>query len=142
MGKLKSTLPPWLWPVRQKPKKIHPMKIGPCLKNLRDARALTQEQMALDLNVATSTLSRIELGRRSPSLELLNKIAQRLDLPVSEIFRAAEGHPLNVAKAQDAKAADYNAAIVQLINTAQDFPPRYARMLVEFAKVMRKELEQ
>jgi transcriptional regulator with XRE-family HTH domain len=118
------------------------MKIGPSLKNLRIQHKLTLEQMALDLDVATSTLSRIELGRRSPSLELLDKIAQRLDLPVSEIFRAAEGHPLNVAKAQDAKAADYNAAIVQLINTAQDFPPRYTRMLVEFAKVMRKELEQ
>lgn len=66
------------------------MKIGHIIKALRLEKGLRLEAMAIDLETATSTLSRIESGQRTPSLEILEKIADRLGVKVSDVFKAAE----------------------------------------------------
>ena len=118
------------------------MKIGPILKTVRIARNLKPEQLAFDLDVAASTLYRIESGQRTPSLELLEKIAEHLNLPISEIFRAVEGHPLMLdnQNGQVAIALDYTAETIQLVTEVQGFSARNMRLLIEFARLINKEL--
>ncbi len=118
------------------------MKIGPIIKTVRIQRDLTQEQMAFDLGVAISTLSRIESGHRYPSFELLDKISAYLRVPVSEIFRAAEGHPLVLqddANTPATQVLEYTEETLQLVTEVQGFSSRNMRLLIEFARVMNRE---
>lgn len=66
------------------------MKIGLVIKGLRIERGLKLEALANDLDLATSTLSRIESGQRNPSLEVLHALADAFGVKVSEIFHEAE----------------------------------------------------
>jgi transcriptional regulator with XRE-family HTH domain len=45
------------------------------LKELRNLRGLTQEQLAAELNISSSTISAYERGIREPSLETISAIA-------------------------------------------------------------------
>lgn len=98
--------------------------------------------MALDLEVATSTLSRIELCKRAPSIEMLERIAIYLDVAVSEIFRAAEGHPISLHRGKGRKANlfEYTKESLHLMAEIQGTPPENTRLITELAKVINKEL--
>lgn len=49
--------------------------IGVKIKNLRKGRGLTQEQLAERLNITRATVSNYEVGRRSPHISELKRIA-------------------------------------------------------------------
>lgn len=66
------------------------MKIGQVIKALRSEKGLSQEALALEVDTATSNLSRIEKGQRTPSLDLVYRLAKALGVSVSEVFRAVE----------------------------------------------------
>lgn len=66
------------------------MDIGQIIKGLRVEQGLKLESLANDLDLATSTLSRIERGLLNPSLASLERIALVLGVRVSDIFREAE----------------------------------------------------
>ncbi|MGO3740611.1 MAG: helix-turn-helix domain-containing protein [Marinomonas foliarum] len=66
------------------------MNIGHVIKTLRTQRGLTQEQIALEADIATSNISRIEKGQRQPSQKVLQKIAQALDTKPSVLYTASE----------------------------------------------------
>lgn len=66
------------------------MKIGQIIKALRLEQGLSQEALALDADTATSNLSRIEKGLRTPSIDLLERIAPALKTRVSTIYALAE----------------------------------------------------
>ena len=55
-------------------------KLAETMKNLRIGRGLSQAQMAELLGVTRSTISQYELGERSPSYEVLIRIAQHFHL--------------------------------------------------------------
>jgi transcriptional regulator with XRE-family HTH domain len=48
---------------------------------------MSQERFAEMLEVSVDFLSLIERGRNAPSFETLDRIARRLNVPVSELFR-------------------------------------------------------
>ena len=54
------------------------MDVGKRIKALRKTRGLTQEQLAEKLGVQRATISNYEIGRRSPHLKELEKIASIL----------------------------------------------------------------
>lgn len=117
------------------------MKIGLIIKSIRTKRDITLEQMAFDVNVATSTLSRIEMGKRSPSIELLERIAVHLAVPISDIFRAAEGHPITLdSDTRHSPLLKYTEESMLLMTEIQDVPARNTRLITELAKVINKEL--
>lgn len=66
------------------------MNIGYAIRILRTQRGLTQEQIALEADIATSNISRIEKGQRQPSQKVLQKIAQALGTKPSVLFAASE----------------------------------------------------
>ena len=54
---------------------------------LREARGQTQEQLAWEADIASKGyLSRIEAGKRLPSLAILDRLAGELDVDVRDLF--------------------------------------------------------
>jgi len=66
------------------------MNIGHVIKILRIQRKMTQEQIALEADMATSNVSRIEKGLRQPSQKVLQKLARALDTKPSVLYAASE----------------------------------------------------
>jgi transcriptional regulator with XRE-family HTH domain len=64
--------------------------LGIIIKQYRKNKNLSQEVLSGLANVDRSHLSKIELGLRSPTVAVLNKIANAMDVKASEIMRAAE----------------------------------------------------
>lgn len=56
------------------------------VEELRKARGLKQEEFARVIRVSRQTVSSIENGRYSPSLELAFTISDFFGLPIEEIF--------------------------------------------------------
>ena len=61
--------------------------IGQQLQRLRLQRKLTQEQMGEKLNLSTSAYCKIEYGETDLTLTRLNKIAEVLEMPITELFK-------------------------------------------------------
>jgi transcriptional regulator with XRE-family HTH domain len=59
---------------------------GRRLKAIRLERKLTQQEFAELVDISIDFLSLIERGRNSPSFEVLEKMSQRLKLPVRDLF--------------------------------------------------------
>jgi transcriptional regulator with XRE-family HTH domain len=64
--------------------------LGPTLKALREARGLTQEQLAYEAKVTTGTLSKIETGQASPAWATVRQIIDALDVSLVELAKAVE----------------------------------------------------
>lgn len=72
--------------------------LGAVIKELRVQKDVTQEQLAAALGVRQSTISMIETGDNSPSLELLLGIARELGATLDSIV-VALGEPTPEATA-------------------------------------------
>ena len=59
------------------------------LKALRKQKGLTQEELAIRLNVVRQTVSKWESGRSVPDADILLKIADVLDVSISDLLGAA-----------------------------------------------------
>jgi transcriptional regulator with XRE-family HTH domain len=68
--------------------------IGPRLRSLRRDRGLTLEAVAADTGITVSTLSRLESGKRRPTLELLIPLARAHRVALDQLVAApATGDP-------------------------------------------------
>ncbi|MFE9628026.1 helix-turn-helix domain-containing protein [Streptomyces sp. NPDC006527] len=68
--------------------------IGPRLRALRRDRGLTLEALAEDTGISVSTLSRLESGRRRPTLDLLIPLARTHRVALDQLVAApATGDP-------------------------------------------------
>lgn len=66
------------------------MSIGSVIRRARKALNLTLEAVAHEAGTDASNLSRIERGVQQPSIELLQLIAQTIQVPVSVLFAEVE----------------------------------------------------
>lgn len=66
--------------------------IGQRLQLLRIEKKMTQEQMSECLHLSTSAYCKIEYGDTDITLSRLNKIANILEIPVTELFQKLEGN--------------------------------------------------
>ena len=64
--------------------------LGNRIKALRIAKNLTQEQVAEQIGVSRQKYARIESGANSITLEILSKVAEILDVTVSDITRVLD----------------------------------------------------
>ena len=56
------------------------------LKSLRMAKGLAQERLALDAGVDRTVVSKIERAVTNPSLEILLRLANQLDVEVGQLL--------------------------------------------------------
>jgi DNA-binding XRE family transcriptional regulator len=59
--------------------------IGSKIRKLREAKGLTQEELAAVVGMMRSNISRIEAAKHRPTLETLEKIARALKVSVAEL---------------------------------------------------------
>ena len=64
--------------------------LNEALRLIRVYHDLTQTQLSFELGVSNSHLSEIEGGKKTPTLELLNKYGNRFDIPVSSLLFFSE----------------------------------------------------
>lgn len=62
----------------------NPVPLGALLREWRAARRLSQLDLALDANVSTRHLSYVETGKAQASREMVERLAETLDLPLRE----------------------------------------------------------
>ncbi|MGL5642567.1 MAG: helix-turn-helix transcriptional regulator [Paraclostridium sp.] len=56
------------------------------LKKYRQLKELTQEELAIKVNVRRETIARLENAKYNPSLELAVRISRELDTPIDNLF--------------------------------------------------------
>lgn len=66
-------------------------KFGFAVATLRKERGYSQERFALEANIARKYMSDIENGKRNVSLDVIKRIADKLDIPLSDLFLKIEG---------------------------------------------------
>ncbi len=62
------------------------VQFGMRVRYLREQRKMSQEDLALEINVNKNYLSDIECGRRNPTLKIMNKIAKGLKIDLSTLL--------------------------------------------------------
>lgn len=65
-------------------------KLGKAIVQLRKERNLSQEIFAYDAGIDRRYMSDIENGKRNISLDIIERISQKLGLKISELFAIAE----------------------------------------------------
>ena len=66
------------------------MELKNNLKEVRQQKGLTQEELATNVGVSRQTIISIERYRYKPTLELAMKIAQNLDIKIEKLFYFVE----------------------------------------------------
>jgi transcriptional regulator with XRE-family HTH domain len=70
---------------------VDPAAIGPRVKALREAMGLSLRELGLRADVGAATLSQVERGESSPTLAVAARIAEGLELTLSQLLRIDEG---------------------------------------------------
>ena len=81
----------------------HPNPIGRRIRALRDAMELSLRDLAQRSGVSAPMLSQVERGETSPTLATAGRIAEGLELSLSQLLRLDEGGAVSVVRAGDAK---------------------------------------
>jgi transcriptional regulator with XRE-family HTH domain len=102
--------------------------VGGTIAARRRKAGMTQEELAVILDITTDTLSRMEKGKFAPKMGRLPDIANALRCSVADLFREA-----------DAKAADRASTIAGILQHLPDDTQEALLALMEHAaKVMGK----
>ena len=80
------------------------------IKTLRKSKGLSQEELAMKLNVVRQTISKWEQGLSVPDAEMLIKLAEVLDTTVSILL----GEKISESKVDDLKAISEKLEVINL----------------------------
>lgn len=99
--------------------------IGGRIKSERKSSKLSQEELAEKLNISISFQSRMERGATKISLDMLGRISEALNIPLSQLTTGvadSSGHFLDE----------------ELSSVTDDFSPHEKRLLLDIAKSIRQ----
>lgn len=100
--------------------------VGPILRHWRQARRMSQLDLAVEAEVSTRHLSFVETGRSRPSRELLIHLAEHLDVPLRErnhLLLAAGYAPVyRESTLDDPDLAPVRAALDRILASHAPFP--------------------
>ena len=65
------------------------MTVGQNVRRLRATKGMTQERLAFAADLDLTYIGGIERGRRNPSLLVMVRIADALDVPLAELLAEA-----------------------------------------------------
>ena len=80
------------------------------IKSIRKSRGLSQEELAIKLNVVRQTISKWEQGLSVPDAEMLISISEVFEIPVSTLL----GENIPESKVDDLKAISEKLEIINL----------------------------
>ena len=135
-------------PSRQKSTDNSAMNIGYVIKVLRTQRKMTQEQVALEADIATSNVSRIEKGLRQPSQMVLQKISKALDTTPSVLYAACEQPVASIPEFLEnekrkawhgnSDQEDFNADSSAVMQLFHELTPKNKSLLLEQLKTLHR----
>ena len=67
-------------------KKTLQINVGKQIQKLRESKGISQQDLAAKCNFEKSNMSRLEAGRVNPTLSTLEKVANALDITLTELF--------------------------------------------------------
>jgi transcriptional regulator with XRE-family HTH domain len=73
------------------------MSVNEKIRSIREAKGLTQEQVAEKAGISSSVYGDIERGENDPKLSKLQKIAEAFEIQLSELVDLTEKGTLNVS---------------------------------------------
>ena len=82
------------------------MVVGNNVRRLRRQRMLTQEQLAEVAGISSDYLSRMELGKENPTVDVLARLAKALESDITELFVVPTVIASNGPAAENAQAAN------------------------------------
>ena len=86
------------------------MMLSENMRAIRTSKGLSQEELAVKLNVVRQTISKWEKGLSVPDSDMLISISEALETPVSTLL----GETVTVPKADDLKAISEKLEIINL----------------------------
>jgi transcriptional regulator with XRE-family HTH domain len=96
--------------------------IGARIKGIRKGRGMSQEQLAEKIGISPKYLSSIERGKENPTLDVFTKMAESLNVELSEIFNySAEGK----------SAKDLKAYISNMIKSSDEEKLKLATKIIK-----------
>ena len=69
------------------------IQLGMRIRYLRSLRKWSQEDLALEANVNKNYICDLENGRRNPSLDILERIADAFGITLEQLFKGIETIP-------------------------------------------------
>lgn len=77
---------------------VDPAAIGPRVRALREAMSLSLRELSERSGVSAATLSQVERGESSPTLVVATRIADGLELTLSQLLRLDEGDHVAIVR--------------------------------------------
>jgi ribosome-binding protein aMBF1 (putative translation factor) len=62
------------------------INVGKNIQRIRESKGISQQELAAKCNFEKSNMSRLEAGRVNPTLSTLEKVANALEITLSELF--------------------------------------------------------
>lgn len=116
------------------------MDIGQVIRALREERGWTQEKLALDANMATSYVSRIERGERRMPTVRLEQLASAFGKTAADLYALAEGRPQPdpVPSGEGDMTTDLTPEAIQLRRSFRALNLANRRIAVELLKALER----
>ena len=105
--------------------------LGPAIRRRRQQLGLTQEDLATAADVANETVSRIERGRLTPSVDIAERIARALDTTLAGLRENKSPKP----PATRPSEARLLALVRELDDTAIDDVARALKVLLAVGRL-------
>ena len=109
--------------------KVDYVLLGTRLKEQRQRRMLTQQQLAEKVSLTPGFISRIETGKKKPSLEALLSICKALNITLNDLLVGN----------QIPQESDYNAEIAELLF---NYNESERRLIFEITKAVYKAIKK
>lgn len=112
------------------------MDICQVIRALRESKSISAEQLALNLGVETSTITRVERGERRLSTKLLEEIAFALNTSVTELYAIVEGKVVVTQPHQQGNAGEVEETLMALRRPLSEMNDAQRELLIELAKTV------
>ena len=118
------------------------MKIGTALYNYRTSRHLSQRKLSdgLESKISQGSLALYENGKRTPSLENLQLLADFYDVPVAMFFVSDDVSDVAYASAI-AEQMKQNSDFRELFELAVRIPPEDLKMILSLMRNMAAKVQ-
>ena len=109
--------------------KVDYVLLGTRIKEQRQRRMLTQQQLAEKVSLTPGFISRIETGKKKPSLEVLLSICEALNITLNDLLVGN----------QIPQESDYNAEIAEFLF---NYNESERRLIFEITKAVYKTIKK
>ena len=115
----------------------HELDVARALRTMRNARSLSQRQLALRMQVPRTYISKIENGKAVPTLSSMARLAAALDAPVAELL-----HDARSRRAQALRSIVSDPFLKELLSMTGRLTAFQRQVLLSRARDMARDAEQ